>query len=153
MNEDDLQAIRDRRDAVTQGQWFHIEDLDSRGAVEHSVWCQRNTSYIADTVSTPNNAAFITKAPDDIDALLNEVDNLRAQLRNEVNWLRTGEAPAVQATIRPEQLADLRDKCTAELEKLRNSPAVRPSTITVKFDPLPPTVPPSHRRKAERREA
>lgn len=107
----DLQAIRDRLEAATEGPWSHVTDDDGRGRVEHAVWSGRAGKYAAEDIAA-ENADFIPKAPTDIAALLAEVERLQFDLETktvvhrcceEVQTLRAERDRARQNTYEIEQ--------------------------------------------------
>ena len=113
----DLQAIRDRLEAVTPGPWTlePVGVINDRGYIIAGALRERygdNSLRFGEDRAT---GKFVAHAPTDIAALLTGVDILRAQLRNkEACALRE-----LEAQCRAEELEAERDELAAEVARLR----------------------------------
>ena len=85
----DLEPIKERLEAATPGPWsFHIlpQPVGITAATIHSEHGPRETCWTVDLppeiggMGTEKDAEFITHSPEDIAALLDEVERLRGQI-------------------------------------------------------------------------
>jgi hypothetical protein len=76
----DLNAIRKRAEAATEGPWTTFDDVQyiaRRTVYEYDEWTESNVDVIADC-SHMHDATFIAHARQDVPALVAEVERLRA---------------------------------------------------------------------------
>lgn len=93
MTEHDLQQIRDRLAAASPGPWLYVPDAPHYRNAPHQVWhpAGPGRGLVAETCSSglmpypdkrqAQDAEFIAHARQDVEALLAEVDRLRAGSR------------------------------------------------------------------------
>jgi uncharacterized coiled-coil DUF342 family protein len=117
----DIAAIRARCDVATPGEWFykHIEILSDIG-MEHIIVCENEKEQVC-IVKNKNDALFISHARQDIPALLDEIDRLRAEV--DAKRARTDElANLISQTMAKhlKDMADDRDRWKAQTEQLEN---------------------------------
>ena len=83
----DLEPIKERLAAATSGPWRVWRDPDPtkvRATAVETAWChgdiEGDTELITDYLPTDADATFIANAPEDIAALVAEVERLRGQV-------------------------------------------------------------------------
>ena len=84
MSEEELRQIRERRRAITPGQWHHGQNIGG----QHNVWAEGGIDITPAWVDTrlcqamrEEDCEFISHAPEDTEKLLAEIDRLRAENR------------------------------------------------------------------------
>jgi hypothetical protein len=81
----DLDAIKARADAATEGPWESVVDDHGRGRVDASIWAKSIGYYIAEKVTSgPKHIAdaeFMAKAREDVPALVAELERTQRLLK------------------------------------------------------------------------
>ena len=100
----DLNAIRKRSEAATEGPWTTFDDVQyiaRRTVYEYDEWTESNVDVIADC-SHMHDAAFIAHARQDVPALI----ELVAQKQAEVERLRTQQERLIAELEKADKFSD-----------------------------------------------
>ena len=130
----DLEPIKERLAAATPGPWrvWHDPDPSKAGTAVETAWCygdiEGDTELITDYLPTGADAEMIAHAPEDIAALVAEVEQLRAE-RDGDGDVESGRSGMHSGTCRDCETSCIRSKryagkrrSDAKASKLRSTP-------------------------------
>ena len=129
----DLEPIKERLAAATPGPWrvWHDPDPSKAGTAVETAWCygdiEGDTELITDYLPTGADAEMIAHAPEDIAALVAEVERLRAE--------RDGDGDVESGTLWHAQrdVSRLRNELH-QIEALRRKAEIRCESLEAQID-------------------